>query len=51
MGREEDFGVYVASRWPRLVRSAVLLGCAPAEAEDLVQATLLPGPLAQGGTR
>lgn len=27
-------------RWPSLVRSAVLLGCAPHEAEDLVQTAL-----------
>jgi hypothetical protein len=24
---EEDFAAYVAAHWPRLVRSAVLLGC------------------------
>lgn len=35
-----DFSEFVADRWQRLVRSAVLLGCAPAEAEDLVQTTL-----------
>jgi hypothetical protein len=29
-----------SARWPRLVRSAVLLGCSQAEAEDLVQAVL-----------
>lgn len=40
MGRNEDFGDYVAARWPRLVRSAVLLGCAPEEAEDVVQTAL-----------
>ncbi len=40
MRPEDDFDAYVAARWPRLVRSAVLLGCAPADAEDLVQATL-----------
>jgi RNA polymerase sigma-70 factor (sigma-E family) len=37
---EEEFTSYVAARWGRLVRSAVLLGCSPAEAEDVVQATL-----------
>ena len=37
---EEEFTSYVAARWPRLVRSAVLLGCSPAEAEDVVQTTL-----------
>jgi RNA polymerase sigma-70 factor (sigma-E family) len=36
----DDFTEYVAARWPRLVRSAVLLGCAHAEAEDLVQSVL-----------
>lgn len=40
MSWEEDFGDFVAARWPRLVRSAVLLGCSQAEAEDLVQTTL-----------
>lgn len=40
MGRNEDFTEYVASHWPRLVRSAVLLGCSRAEAEDLVQTAL-----------
>jgi RNA polymerase sigma-70 factor (sigma-E family) len=38
--RDEEFSEYVATRWPRLVRSAVLLGCAPAEAEDVVQTAL-----------
>lgn len=41
MGRDEDFSEYVGTRWPRLVRSAVLLGCSPAEAEDVVQSALL----------
>jgi RNA polymerase sigma-70 factor (sigma-E family) len=41
MSRNEDFGEYVGARWSRLVRSAVLLGCSPADAEDLVQATLM----------
>ena len=36
----DDFGEYVAARWPTLVRSAVLLGCTPAEAEDTVQSAL-----------
>lgn len=35
-----DFSQYVAVRWPRLVRSAVLLGCSHAEAEDVVQTAL-----------
>ncbi|HEU5455097.1 MAG TPA: SigE family RNA polymerase sigma factor [Nocardioides sp.] len=41
MGRDDDFEEYVAARWGRLVRSAVLIGCSPPEAEDLVQATLI----------
>lgn len=40
MGTDEEFTEYVAARWPRLVRSAVLLGCSPAEAEDVVQTAL-----------
>lgn len=38
--RDAEFSEYVAARWPRLVRSAVLLGCSQAEAEDVVQTTL-----------
>jgi len=37
---DSDFVEYVSARWPRLVRSAVLLGCSVAEAEDLVQSSL-----------
>jgi RNA polymerase sigma-70 factor (sigma-E family) len=37
---EDDFTTYVAAQWPRLVRSAVLLGCTPVEAEDVVQSSL-----------
>ena len=40
MSRDEVFSEFVAARWPRLVRSAVLLGCSQAEAEDLAQTTL-----------
>ena len=40
MHADDDFSDWVGARWPRLVRSAVLLGCVPAEAEDLVQTTL-----------
>lgn len=40
MHADDDFTAWVAGRWPRLVRSAVLLGCAPAEAEDVVQMAL-----------
>lgn len=35
-----EFSEYVAARWSRLVRSAILLGCTPAEAEDVVQVAL-----------
>ncbi len=38
--RDAEFSEYVATRWPRLVRSAVLLGCSQAEAEDVVQTSL-----------
>jgi len=36
-----DLAEYVALRRPTLVRSAVLLGCDPTQAEDLVQATMV----------
>ncbi len=39
MTEVDDFSAFVSARWPRLVRSAILLGCSPAEAEDVVQAT------------
>jgi RNA polymerase sigma-70 factor (sigma-E family) len=38
--QDEEFTEYVATRWPRLVRSAVLMGCSQAEAEDVVQSAL-----------
>lgn len=41
MSRNQDFSDYVGARWSRLVRAAVLLGCTPTEAEDVVQTTLL----------
>ena len=37
---DTEFDEYVAARWPRLVRAAVLLGCSHHEAEDIVQSTL-----------
>jgi len=40
LSAEDDFSEYVAARWSRLVRSAILLGCSTAEAEDLVQSAL-----------
>lgn len=36
-----DYDEYVAARRPALVRSAVLLGCTEADAEDVVQTALL----------
>lgn len=38
--RDAEFGEYVAVRWPRLVRTAVLLGCSLQEAEDVTQTAL-----------
>ena len=40
MGRDQEFSEYVGARWASLVRSAALLGCAPQDAEDLVQSAL-----------
>lgn len=41
MGRNEEFAEHVSARWAPLVRSAILLGASPHEAEDLVQTTLM----------
>ena len=41
MNRDEEFDAYMAARWPTLVRSLILLGCAPDEAEDVVQTGLV----------
>src|SRR4051812_19182040 len=38
---DEGFAAYVAARWPSLVRSLVMLGCEPHEAEDVVQTALV----------
>lgn len=40
MTRDGDFSEYVAARWPRLIRSAILLGCSETEAQDVVQTAL-----------
>jgi RNA polymerase sigma-70 factor (sigma-E family) len=40
LSRNSEFSEYVAVHWPRLVRSAVLLGCSEPEAEDIVQTAL-----------
>jgi RNA polymerase sigma-70 factor (sigma-E family) len=39
--RDADFSEYVSVRRGRLVHSAVLFGCAPSEAEDVVQNALI----------
>jgi RNA polymerase sigma-70 factor (sigma-E family) len=41
MTEDEDFSDFVKSRWGRLVRSVVLLGCSSSEAEDIVQSALI----------
>jgi DNA-directed RNA polymerase specialized sigma24 family protein len=38
---DEEFAEYATMRWMSLVRAAVLLGCSPADAEDLAQTALL----------
>lgn len=38
--RDDLFSAFVAERWERLVRTAALLGCQKAEAEDIAQSTL-----------
>ena len=40
MSHDDEFTDFVAARWPRLVRSALLLGCTEPEAEDVVQTAL-----------
>lgn len=40
MSGTRTFSAYATARWPRLVRSAILLGCPPSEAEDIAQAAL-----------
>ena len=37
---DADFDAYARARWPRLVRTAVLLGATPTEAEDVAQEAL-----------
>lgn len=39
--RDNGFAEYATARWRSLVGSAVLLGCPPADAEDLAQVTLM----------
>jgi RNA polymerase sigma-70 factor (sigma-E family) len=40
LDHDQEFSSYVGARWATLVRSAALLGCAPHDAEDLVQSAL-----------
>lgn len=48
---DEEFSEYAVARWPALVRSATLLGCPEAEAEDVAQSTLIRCYLAWGRVR
>ena len=41
MSTDDDFTAYVGARWAALVHSALLLGCTPHEAEDVVQSALV----------
>lgn len=41
MDKDGDFSAYVTARWRPLVRSAVVLGCTFAEADDVAQTALL----------
>ncbi|GAA5140940.1 SigE family RNA polymerase sigma factor [Nocardioides marinquilinus] len=38
---DDDYTGFAAARWRPLLRAAIVLGCSPTEAEDLVQTTLL----------
>lgn len=40
MGSDEEFATYMAARWPALMRSLIVLGCSPQEAEDVAQVGL-----------
>jgi RNA polymerase sigma-70 factor (sigma-E family) len=40
MDWDAEFTEYVSARWPALVRSALLLGCTPHDAEDIAQTAL-----------
>jgi RNA polymerase sigma-70 factor (sigma-E family) len=41
VGSDQELTDYVHGRWASMVRSAVLLGCSEAEAQDVVQTTLV----------
>jgi RNA polymerase sigma-70 factor (sigma-E family) len=38
---DDEYSAFVVERWAKLVRAARLMGCSAAEAEDLVQSTLV----------
>ncbi len=46
MDRDDDFRAFVEGSWARLVRTALLLGSRPGDAEDLAQSALLRAYLA-----
>lgn len=48
---DRELEEYAAARWRHLVHAAILLGCSPAEAEDLAQTTLLKCFVAWGKVR
>ncbi|GAA1126559.1 SigE family RNA polymerase sigma factor [Nocardioides aquiterrae] len=41
MEQDEDFTAFAGARWAALVRSGIVLGCTPEEAQDLAQTALL----------
>ena len=51
MGHDSDFAAYMVARWPALVRSLVLLGCAPPRAEEVVRQGLARCCLTWGRVR
>lgn len=51
MGHDSDFAAYMVARWPALVRSLVLLGCAQPRAEEVVQRGLARCCLTWGRVR
>ena len=51
MRHDSDFAAYLAARWPTLVRSLVLMGCAQQRAEEVVQQALARCYLAWGRVR
>lgn len=41
MDPDGEFSAYASARWSALVRSAIVLGCSPDEAQDLAQTALV----------